>query len=58
MFLIKLQAFNINGSGGVCFYLQSAMESVLVKIQVFAMKSSDGVCDGACFHLHAVIVCF
>ena len=58
LFSIKLQAFNINGSGGVCFYLQAVMESVLVKIEAFTMNGSDGVYDGACFYLHGVVVCF
>ena len=58
LFLIKLQAFNINSSGGVCFYLQAVMESVLVKIEAFTMNGSDGVYDGACFYLHGVVVCF
>ena len=34
------------------------MESILLKIQAFTMSGSDGVCDGACFYLHAVVVCF
>ena len=34
------------------------MESVFVKIQAFDMNGSDGVCDGACYYLHAVLVCF
>ena len=49
LFLIKLQAFKINGSDGVCFYLQAVMKSVLVKIKAFAMNGSDEVYDGACF---------
>ena len=51
---MKLQAFNINGSGRFCFYLQVVMEPVLVKIEVFTMNDSDGVYDGACFYLHDV----
>ena len=56
--LIKLQAFNINGSGRVCFYLQAVMESVLVKIETFTINGSDGVYDGACFYLHDVYSIF
>ena len=56
--LIKLWVFNINDSGGVCFYLQAMMEPVLVEIEAFAMNGSDGVYDGACFYLHDVVVCF
>ena len=55
---MKLQVFNINGSGGACFYLQAMMEYVLVKIETFTMNGSDGVYDGACFYLHGVVVCF
>ena len=55
---MKLQAFNINGSGGACFYLQAVMEYVLVKTETFTMNGSDGVYDGACFYLHGVVVCF
>ena len=47
--LIKLEAFNINGSDGVCFYLQAVTESVLVKIKSFTMNGSHGDYDGACF---------
>ena len=54
LFLIKLQTFNINGNGGVWFYLQAVMEFVLVKIQVFTMNGGDGVCDGGCFYLYDV----
>ena len=55
---MKLQAFNINGSGRACFYLQAVMEYVLVKTETFTMNGSDGVYDGACFYLHGVVVCF
>ena len=55
-FLMRLQAFNINGSGGVCFYIRAVMESVLVKIENFTINGSDGFCDGACFLFHAVLV--
>ena len=34
------------------------MESVLVEIQAFTISGSDVVCDGACFYLHAVVICF
>ena len=54
---MKLQAFNINGSGGACFYLQ-AVKHVLVKTETFTMNGSDGVYDRACFYLHGVVVCF
>ena len=55
---MRLQAFNANGSGGVCFYLQAVMESVLVNTEGFTINGSDGVCDGASFYLHAMLVCF
>ena len=55
---MKLQAFNINGSGGACFYLQAVMLSVLVKIEVFTMHGSDEAYDGAWFYLHDAVVCF
>ena len=58
LFLIKLKAFNINGSVGVCFYLQAVMEFVLVKVEAFTMNDSYRVYDGACFYLHDVVVCF
>ena len=37
MVLIKLRAFSINNSDGVCCYIQAEMESVLVKIQAFTI---------------------
>ena len=46
---MKLQAFNINGSGEVCFYLQDEMESVLVNIQDFTVNG----CDWVCFSKHS-----
>ena len=42
-FLIQIQAFDINDSGGVSYYLQTVMESVLVRIQTFTINGSDGV---------------
>ena len=50
--------FNVNGSGGVCFYLQAVLWSVSVKIQNIAINGSVGVCDGACLYFHAMVVCF
>ena len=58
VFKIKLQAFNTNSSGEVCFYLEAVMESVSVKIETFTMNGSDGVYDGASFYLHSMVVCF
>ena len=46
---MKFQPFNINDSGGVCFYLQAVMQSVVVKIEVFTMNGGNGVYGGACF---------
>ena len=37
--LLKLQVFNINGSGRD---LQAVMESVLVKMEAFTTNGSDG----------------
>ena len=53
IFLIKLQAFNLNSSE-----LQAVMKSLLVKFQAFAINDSDGVRDRACFYRHAVVICF
>ena len=58
LFLIKVQIFYINGSGGVCYYLQALMEPILAKIQTFTINGSDEICDKACFFIHAVVVCF
>lgn len=50
------KAFNIKDIGGVCFYLQVVMKSVLVNIQDFTVNSSDEVYIGACFFI-SMLVC-
>lgn len=57
LFLIKLQVFYTNGSGGICCYLQAVTEPVLVKIHSYKWHSY-GVCDGVSLYLHPVVVCF
>ena len=49
------KAFNIKDSGGVCFYLQLVIKSVLVNIQDFTINSSDGVYIGTCFFISMLV---
>ena len=53
--LVKLQAFTVNGSGGLCdgecFYCY--MVAVCFYYNVFTINGKDGVCDRECY-LHVV----
>ena len=54
MFLVKLQASNLNGPGRVIIYVQTVMESIVVNLQTLTINVSDG---GAYFYRHALVAC-
>ena len=54
----KLQAFHLNGTDRICFYLQAVIESLLVKLQTFTITGSGGGWGRACLYHHAVVASF